>query len=75
MELWHHDTAAGGKLVRGETLEVEVGRRRDDDRGTGPRTHCWANTSTASTAYLGEELVVEDLIQGESVTRGLLQDS
>lgn len=31
-----------------------------------------ANTSTA---YLGEELVVEDLIQGESVTRGFLQDS
>lgn len=29
------------------------------------------NTST----YLGEELVVEDLIQGESVTGVLLQDS
>lgn len=25
--------------------------------------------------YLGEELVVEDLIQGESVTGGFLQDS
>lgn len=23
MELWHHHTAAGGKLIRGETLEEE----------------------------------------------------
>lgn len=32
MELWHHDTAAGGEPVRGETLE-EAGEEKKKGRG------------------------------------------
>lgn len=35
VELWHHYTAAGGKLIRGETLEEEEADTKGEEDASG----------------------------------------
>lgn len=38
VELWHHHTAAWGKLIRGETLEEKRKKERQEDEEDARRT-------------------------------------
>ena len=99
VELWHHLTAAGRKLVRSVTLEEENAESKqtkgeeDDERSRRHTSHSlwtlkrrvtkFCNSLkhdfpapyTVILTYFGEEFMVEDLIERESVAGVFLQDA
>lgn len=78
MELWHHHAAVRGELIRGEALKY-ITRKVKETWGGGDeelqKQGRLPSTGEAKPPTHLEELVVEDLIQGQSVAGVFLQDA
>lgn len=71
MELRYHGAAAWGELIRGEALK-SITRKMNEEL---QKQSCLASAGEAKPPTHLEELVVEDLFQGESVAGVLLKDA